>query len=123
MKIRKTIAGRRKLSKFLQLANPGYSYCECCGTPWNFVKGKALIYEYGCSYFPICELCFYDESVTFNDLLIYYKREDEHPHSEAQYERIKESLMEEVELNEIIKAKYDNHLRFLRQEKIDSVIC
>ena len=122
MKVRKTIAGRRKMSKLLQIMNPGFGTCECCGTPWCKVDGKALAYKHGCSFFPICELCYYDEQVTFGDLLIYYKREDEHAHTDEQTEFIRNSLMEEVETDDIIKEKYEKYLYTLREEKIDSIL-
>lgn len=120
--VRKTIAGRRKLSKVLKLMNPNFGTCECCGTPWKYVRGNSLSYKPGCGFSPICELCFHDEQVTFSDLLIYYRREDEHPHTNEQYEFIKRSLMEEVDTNEIIKNKYEEYLLNNREIKIDSIL-
>lgn len=122
MKVRETISGRRKFSKILQMMNTEFSVCECCGTPWRYVDGKALTYKPGCRYFPICELCFYDEQVSFSDLLIYYKRVDEHAHSPDEYEYIKKSLMLEVGRDDIIKQKYERYLYTLREEKIDSIL-
>jgi hypothetical protein len=122
VKARKTISGRRKMSKYLRALNPNHGYCECCGTPWSHVKGKALNYAPGNGYFPICELCFYDEQVTYSDLLTYYKREDEYAHTEEQYEHIKNSLYEETKKDSIIKKKHEIHYILMREKKIESII-
>ena len=71
----------RIFGKFLQLTNPGFSYCKRCGFPWNFAahfRGghHSVNYErsygiiwYG-SHFALCEKCW--TKTTIEEKIHYY---------------------------------------------------
>ncbi len=123
MKVGKTITARRKYAGMLRRLAPNFSYCSCCGTPWRFVDGKSMDYEKGRGFFPLCEWCFYDPSVSFEDLVIYHSRDDDqHKFTEEQIEYVTNSLIKESEENDIIKVKYVEYLNIRREKQIDKIV-
>lgn len=56
--------------KALRLENPGYSYCHCCGIPWNLCNSKSVKTSDKSGTFATCQTC-WDES-SLSELIEYY---------------------------------------------------
>ena len=127
IKIPKTLSGRKFKSKLLRPISPGFSTCDCCGTPWKFISGKSLQYSSYQGYFPICELCYHDSEVTFSDLINYYtlhtttQGNPDWQFTIQETEYIINSLTQEAEKDPIIKQKYIEYQAELRDEKINKI--
>ncbi|WP_284459534.1 hypothetical protein [Chryseobacterium sp.] len=57
-------------NKNLRDENPSYSFCRCCGKPWNLVKSKSVETSKGCGTFATCVDCWNTSSL--DELKQYY---------------------------------------------------
>ena len=64
---------RTKLvSSILRLINPGYSYCEKCGLPWNHCQNKTVRIHECQGTFSTCDVCW--NNSTLEELKGYYTK-------------------------------------------------
>lgn len=54
----------------LRVINPGYSYCEKCGLPWNWCKSKIVDTSKNSGTFATCDICW--NNSTLQQLKQYY---------------------------------------------------
>ncbi|KAA0126455.1 hypothetical protein FY557_17550 [Chryseobacterium sp. SN22] len=50
-------------NQHLRDANPEYSYCLCCGKPWNLVKSKIVQTSGNGGSFATCDECWHTSSL------------------------------------------------------------
>lgn len=61
---------RSVMPRILRYLNPNYSHCSKCGLPWNWCRGKSVMYNSTSGTFATCNYCW--DNSTLIELKKYY---------------------------------------------------